>query len=1058
MARFFIDRPIFAWVVAIVIMLAGALSITSLPISQYPTIALPSVVISATYPGASAKTVEDTVTQVIEQQMNGIDNLQYMASTSDSAGNVQVTLTFTSAADPNIAQVQVQNKLQLATPLLPQVVQQLGISVAKANSSFLMVLGVVSTDGSMDKNALGDYISSTMKDPISRLPGVGTVTVFGSPYAMRLWLDPNKLTSYQLTTNDVAAALQAQNADVSAGQLGGAPATAGQQLNATITAQTRLQTAEQFRNVLLKVNQDGSKVLLGDVARVELGGQDYSILSRYNGKPAAGIGIQLATGANALATAKVVRDEVKTLSQYFPKGMEVVTPYDTTPVVKQSITDVVKTLAEAIVLVFCVMYLFLQNFRATLIPTIAVPVVLLGTFGVLAAAGFSINTLTMFAMVLAIGLLVDDAIVVVENVERVMSEEGLPPKEATRKSMGQITGALVGIALVLSAVFIPMAFFSGSTGAIYRQFSITIVSAMALSVLCAMVLTPALCATLLKPIAKDHEEKKFALFRWFNRTLNNSTQRYTSGVQRLLKKPVRMMLVYAAIVGVLAVLFMRLPSAFLPDEDQGVMFAQIQLPTGATQEQTVEVLKQVEHYLLTDEKENVASVFTVAGFSFAGHGANMGVAFVMMKDWSQRQRADQKVQAVANRAMGAFSHIKGALAYAFVPPAVLELGNASGFDLQLKDQAGIGHEKLTQARNELLGMAAKSHDVMAVRPNGMDDTPQYKIDVDQAKAAALGLSLSDVNSVLSAAWGSQYINDFVDRGRVKKVYQQADAEFRMLPDDVNRWYVRNATGTMVPFGSFASGHWTYGSPRLERYNGVSSMEILGMPAPGKSTGDAMDAMEAMIAKLPAGIGYEWTGLSFQEKLSGSQAPALYAISLLVVFLCLAALYESWAIPFSVMLVVPLGVLGAILAATGRGLSNDVYFQVGLLTTIGLSAKNAILIVEFAKEEHEAGKSLIDATLSAVRMRLRPILMTSIAFILGVLPLVFANGAGAGSQNAIGTGVAGGMLSATLLAIFFVPVFFVVVNRLFRIQDAPTQATPTGGTAATATPNAPAKGD
>ncbi|NMV42144.1 efflux RND transporter permease subunit [Ralstonia insidiosa] len=1061
MARFFIDRPIFAWVVAIVIMLAGALSITSLPVSQYPTIALPSVVINATYPGASAKTVEDTVTQVIEQQMNGIDNLQYMASTSDSAGNVQITLTFTSAADPNIAQVQVQNKLQLATPLLPQVVQQLGISVAKANASFLMVLGVVSTDGSMDKSALGDYINSTMKDPISRLPGVGTVTVFGAPYAMRLWLDPNKLTSYQLTTNDVANAVQAQNADVSAGQLGGAPAVSGQQLNATITAQTRLQTAEQFRNVLLKVNPDGSKVLLGDVARVELGGQDYSILSRYNGKPAAGVGIQLATGANALATAQVVRDEVKTLSQYFPKGLEVVTPYDTTPVVKQSIEDVIKTLAEAIVLVFCVMYLFLQNFRATLIPTIAVPVVLLGTFGVLAAAGFSINTLTMFGMVLAIGLLVDDAIVVVENVERVMSEEGLPPKEATRKSMGQITGALVGIALVLSAVFIPMAFFSGSTGAIYRQFSITIVSAMVLSVLVAMILTPALCATLLKPIDKDHEAKKFALFRWFNRTLDNGTHRYTSGVQRLLKKPVRMMLVYAAIVGVLAVLFMRLPSAFLPDEDQGVMFAQIQLPTGATQEQTIEVLKQVEHYLLTDEKENVASVFTVAGFSFAGRGANMGVAFVMMKDWSQRKRADQKVQAVANRAMGAFSHIKGALAYAFVPPAVMELGNASGFDLQLKDQAGLGHEKLTEARNELLAMAAKSHDVMAVRPNGMDDTPQYKIDVDQAKAAALGLSLTDVNAVLSAAWGSQYINDFVDNGRVKKVYQQADAEFRMLPDDVNRWYVRNATGTMVPFGSFASGHWTYGSPRLERYNGVSSMEVLGMPAPGKSTGDAMAAMEAMIAKLPAGIGYEWTGLSFQEKLSGSQAPALYAISLLVVFLCLAALYESWAIPFSVMLVVPLGVLGAILAATGRGLSNDVYFQVGLLTTIGLSAKNAILIVEFAKEEHEAGKSLIDATLSAVRMRLRPILMTSIAFILGVLPLVFANGAGAGSQNAIGTGVAGGMLSATLLAIFFVPVFFVVVNRLFRIPDVPTQpnppATPSGGTAATATPNAPAKG-
>ncbi|UCF23637.1 MAG: efflux RND transporter permease subunit, partial [Ralstonia sp.] len=759
MARFFIDRPIFAWVIAIVIMLAGALSITSLPVSQYPTIALPSVVISATYPGASAKTVEDTVTQVIEQQMNGIDNLQYMASTSDSAGNVQITLTFTSNADPDIAQVQVQNKLQLATPLLPQVVQQMGISVAKARSNFLMVLGVVSTDGSMGNDALGDYINSSMKDPISRLPGVGTVTVFGAPYAMRIWLDPNKLTSYQLTTNDVANAVTAQNADVSAGQLGGAPAVSGQQLNATITAQTRLQTAEQFRNILLKVNQDGSKVLLGDVARVELGGQDYSVTSRYNGMPAAGIAIQLATDANALATAKVVRQEVETLSKYFPQGLKVVTPYDTTPVVTQSITDVVKTLAEAMVLVFCVMYLFLQNFRATLIPTIAVPVVLLGTFGVLAAAGFSINTLTMFAMVLAIGLLVDDAIVVVENVERVMSEDGLPPKEATRKSMGQITGALVGIALVLSAVFIPMAFFSGSTGAIYRQFSITIVSAMVLSVLVAMILTPALCATLLKPLDKDHEDKKPAFFRWFNRALATGTHDYTSTVQRFLKKPLRMMLVYAAIVGVLAVLFMRLPSAFLPEEDQGVMFAQIQLPTSATQEQTVDVLKQVEHYLLNDEKENVASVFTVAGFSFAGRGSNMGLAFVMMKDWSVRKREDQKVFAVANRAMAAFSHIKGALAYAFVPPAVMELGNSSGFDLELMDQAGLGHEKLTEARNQLLAMAAQSHDVVGVRPNGMDDTPQYKIDVDQGKAAALGLSLGDVNSVLSAAWGSQYIND-----------------------------------------------------------------------------------------------------------------------------------------------------------------------------------------------------------------------------------------------------------------------------------------------------------
>ncbi|MCW3478082.1 efflux RND transporter permease subunit [Neisseriaceae bacterium JH1-16] len=1034
MSRFFIDRPIFAWVIAIVIMLAGALSIFKLPVSQYPAIAPPSVSISTNYPGASAKTLEDTVTQVIEQQMNGIDNLMYMASTSDSSGSATITLTFKAGTNPDIAQVQVQNKLQLATPLLPQEVQQQGIRVAKATKNFLVIVGLVSTDGSMDKNDLGDYISANIKDPISRLPGVGDIQVFGSQYAMRIWLDPNKLNSYQLTALDVSSAISAQNVQVSSGQLGGAPAVPGQQLNATITAQTRLQTPEQFGNILLKVNTDGSKVLLRDVARMELGGEDYSILSRYNGKPASGIAIKLASNANALDTTEAVRAKMDELQKFFPPSLKVVYPYDTTPFVKLSIHEVVKTLAEAIVLVFLVMYLFLQNFRATLIPTIAVPVVLLGTFGVLAVFGFSINTLTMFGMVLAIGLLVDDAIVVVENVERVMSEEGLSPKEATRKSMGQITGALVGIALVLSAVFVPMAFFGGSTGAIYRQFSITIVSSMALSVVVALVLTPALCATMLKPIAKGHHAVDTGFFGWFNRTFDANNARYQSVVGRMLAKSGRYLIIYGAIVGIMVFLFMRMPTAFLPDEDQGILFSNVELPVGATQERTLKVIEQAENHFLKDESKSVESVFSVVGFSFAGRGQNMGLTFVKLKDWEQRNSADQKVGAIAGRAMAAFGQIKDAMAFAFAPPAVMELGNATGFDLQLQDRGGVGHEKLMEARNMLLGMAKQSHDVVAVRPNGMSDNPQYKIDIDQEKASALGVSLTDINKTLATAWGGSYVNDFIDKGRVKKVYLQADAPFRMLPEDVDKWFVRNAKGEMVPFSAFSTAHWTYGSPKLERYNGVSSVEILGAPAPGKSTGQAMKAMEDMVAKLPAGIGYEWTGLSYEERASGSQAPALYAISLLVVFLCLAALYESWAIPFSVMLVVPLGVVGALLAASLRGLPNDVYFQVGLLTTIGLSAKNAILIVEFAKELHEQGKGLVEATLEAVRMRLRPILMTSIAFLLGVLPLVIAHGAGSGSQNAIGTGVAGGMISATVLAIFFVPVFFVVVYKLFKIDE------------------------
>ena len=1034
MAQFFIDRPIFAWVIAIIIMLAGILAIKTLPVSQYPAIAPPEISINAIYPGASAKTVEDTVAQIIEQKMNGIDNLRYMASTSDSTGRLTTTMTFDAGTDPNIAQVQVQNKLQLAMPLLPQIVQQQGIQVTKSTRNFMLVMGLVSEDGSMNQFDLSDYIAANIQDNISRLPGVGDVLLFGSQYAMRIWMDPNKLNNFKLTPADVKKAVEAQNVQVSAGQLGGTPSVPGQQLNATVTAQTLMQTPEQFGSILLRTNSDGSVVRLRDVARIELGSESYETLGRYNGNPAAGLAIKLATGANAIETAAVVKAKIDALSKFFPHGVKPILCYDTTPFVKISIEEVVKTLIEAIVLVFLVMYLFLQNFRATLIPTIAVPVVLLGTFAVLAACGFSINTLTMFGMVLAIGLLVDDAIVVIENVERVMREEGLSPKNATRKSMSQITGALVGIAMVLSSVFIPMAFFGGSTGVIYRQFSITIVSAMVLSVLVAMVLTPALCATMLKPIEKGHHASDRGFFGWFNRMFERSTVNYQSWVGRILGRGMRVMGIYAAIVLVMGILFLRLPTAFLPDEDQGSLFTQIILPVGATQERTLNVIKDVEKHFLTEQKEAVASVFSVTGFSFGGRGQNTGMAFVNLKPWDERNRADLRVFAVARKAMGAFSRIRDAVVFPFVPPAVLELGTANGFDFELQDLAGLGHEKLMQARNQFLAMARQNPTLANVRPNGLDDTPEFRLDIDQEKAGALGLSIADVHNAVSIAWGSDYINDFVDKGRVKRVYLQADAPFRMLPEDLNKWYVRNGFGTMVPVSSFATAHWTYASPRLERYNGMPSLEIQGQAAPGKSSGEAMKAVEEIAAQLPPGIGYDWTGLSYQERLSGSQAPALYAISLLVVFLCLAALYESWAIPFSVMLVVPLGVIGALLAASLRGLPNDVYFQVGLLTTIGLSAKNAILIVEFAKDLHEGGMGLIDATMSAARMRLRPILMTSLAFILGVLPLAISTGAGSGSQNAIGTGVMGGMISATVLAIFFVPLFFVLIRKTFKARQ------------------------
>lgn len=1030
MARFFIDRPIFAWVIALVIMLAGSLAIIKLPVAQYPSIAPPAVGISASYPGASAKTVEDSVTQIIEQNMTGLDHLLYMSSQSDSAGRVSVTLTFQPGTDPDIAQVQVQNKLQQAMSLLPQEVQQQGIRVQKTSSSFLMVAAFISSDGSMNNDDLADYVVSNIKEPLSRLDGVGDITLFGSQYSMRVWLDPNKLNRVQMTPGDVQAAIKAQNAQVAFGKLGGTPSVEDQQFTATIMGQTRLSTVEQFNDILLRVNQDGSKVRLKDVARVELAGESYDADALYNGQSTAAVAIKLATGANALDTAEKVRAKLNELADYFPANMEIVYPYDTTPFVKISIEEVVQTLIEAIFLVFCVMYLFLQNFRATLIPTIAVPVVLLGTFGVMAAFGFSINTLTMFGMVLAIGLLVDDAIVVVENVERLMSEEDLSPLEATRKSMTQITGALVGIALVLSAVFVPMAFFGGSTGAIYRQFSLTIVSAMVLSVLVALILTPALCATLLKPMKHGEFGAKRGFFGWFNRAFDAGTNRYQSGVRKVIKQGVRYSLIYGAMLAVLAVLFMRMPTSFLPEEDQGVIMSMVQLPVGATKQRTEVVLADMRDYFLKNEKDNVDSVLTVSGFSFAGSGQNAGMAFIKLKDWSERKSPERSANAIIGRAMGYLFSIKEAQVFAFNLPPIPELGTATGFDFFLQDRGGIGHDKLMAARNQLLGMAAQDPTLVRVRPNGMEDTPQLDIKIDYEKALAQGLSIADINNTLATAWGSSYVNDFVDRGRIKKVYMQADAPFRMNPEDLKLWYVRNSAGQMVPFSAFASTEWSFGSPRLERYNGVPAMEIVGEAAPGKSTGDAMAAIEQMVKQLPEGVGIEWTGLSFQERQAGSQAPALYAISLLVVFLCLAALYESWSIPFSVMLVVPLGVLGAIVAATLRGLENDVYFQVGLLTTIGLSAKNAILIVEFAKELYDKGMGLGEAVVEAARLRLRPILMTSLAFILGVLPLVISSGAGASSRNAIGTGVMGGMISATVLAIFFVPLFFVLVMRYF----------------------------
>ena len=1034
MANFFIDRPIFAWVLAILLCLGGSMAIFSLPVEQYPDLAPPNVRISANYPGASAQTLENTVTQVIEQNMTGLDNLMYMSSQSSSTGQMTVTLSFEAGTDPDEAVQQVQNQLQSAMRKLPQAVQNQGVTVRKTGDTNILTIAFVSTDGRMDKQDIADYVASNIQDPLSRVSGVGDIDAYGSPYSMRIWLDPNKLNSYQLTTQDVTDAISSQNAQIAVGQLGGTPSVDNQALNATINAQSLLQTPEQFRAITLRVNQDGSEVTLGDVAQVEMGAEKYDYLSRYNGHAASGLGVKLASGANEMATAEAVLKRLDELAAYFPHGLEYKVAYETTSFVKASITDVVKTLLEAVLLVFLVMYLFLQNFRATLIPTIAVPVVLLGTFATLYAFGYSINTLTMFAMVLAIGLLVDDAIVVVENVERIMSEEGLSPKEATRKSMGQIQGALVGIALVLSAVFVPMAFFGGTTGAIYRQFSITIVAAMVLSVLVAMILTPALCATLLKPLHKGEQHGQKGFFGAFNRLFNRSAARYERGVAKILNRSLRWIIIYGLLLGGMVFLFLRLPTSFLPQEDRGMFTTSVQLPSGATQQQTLKVVQQIEQYYFTHEKDNVTSVFATIGSGPGGNGQNVARMFVRLKDWDDRDATTGTSFAIIERATQAFSSIKEARVFASSPPAISGLGSSAGFDMELQDHAGAGHDALMAARDRLLTLAGDNASLTRVRHNGLDDSPQLQIDIDQRKARALGVSIDDINDTLQTAWGSSYVNDFMDRGRVKKVYVQAAAKYRMLPDDITRWYVRNNQGGMVPFSAFATSHWETGSPRLERYNGYAALQIVGEAAPGVSTGTAMDVMENLVSQLPGNFGLEWTAMSYQERLSGAQAPALYALSLLVVFLCLAALYESWSVPFSVMLVVPLGVIGALLATWMRGLENDVYFQVGLLTVIGLSAKNAILIVEFANDANARGQELLAATLEACRQRLRPILMTSLAFVFGVLPMATSSGAGSGSQHAVGTGVMGGMISATVLAIFFVPLFFVLVRRRFPLSD------------------------
>ncbi len=1048
LSLFFLNRPVFAWVIAIILMVAGGLAIHSLPIAQYPPIAPPSIAIEGFYPGASAETVENSVTQIIEQKMSGFEKMLYLSASSDSAGAARVELTFAPGTDPDLAWAQVQNKLQLAMASLPEMVQRQGVKVSKSTRNFLMVVGLISENGSMEGNDLRDYAQSSLEKVLSRVPGVGEVMIFGGQYAMRVWLNPDKLTEYQMTVQDVVMALQAYNVEVSAGQFGGAPAVAGQRLNASIIVQSMLKTPEEFAAIPLRTNPNGSVVRVRDVGRTELGTEAYDVDVYNNGRPSAALAIRQAAGANALATADAVKAKLNEMSTFFPSGMKVVYPYDTTPFVRVAIGEVVKTLFEAILLVFLVMYLFMGNMRATLIPTIAVPVVILGTFAVLGLFGFSINMLTMFAMVLAIGLLVDDAIVVVENVERIMSEEGLSPLEATRKSMDQITGALVGIGLVLSAVFGPMAFFTGSTGVIYRQFSVTIIASMLLSVVVALVLTPVLCVAFLKPVAKGHEASESGVwfmrpfFRWFDRLFSRARDSYLRLVGQSLSRVVRYMVIFLLIVAAMGFLFRRMPTAYLPDEDQGIMMVQAMLPANSTLEQTKEVMDSVKRYFMEHEKEAVESCMTISGQNFSGRGQNAGMAFAKLRDWKLRERPDLKVTAVAGRAMGAFSQIRNAMVFAFPPPAVIELGMAKGFDFQLLDRGGIGHDGLMAARNQLLGMAAKDPALTKVRPNGLEDVPQYRIDVDWEKAGALGIPITSIHNTISAAFGSAYVNNFIQGGRVKRVYVQADAPFRMLPQDLKKLYVRNATGKMVPFASFATGHWSSGSSKLERFNGFPSLNIQGESAPGRSSGEAMQAMESFVKKLPRGIAFDWTGLSYQERQAGSQTAPLYAFSVLIIFLCVAALYESWTIPFVNLLMLPLGVFGATVATCFRGMPNDVYFQIGFLTTLGLSTKNAILIIQFAKHRIDNGDGLVAATLNAVKTRFRPVMMTSLAFFFGVLPLAIATGAGAGAQNAIGTAVVGGMISATFVDLLFIPLFFVLVTRFF--ERGRTQPAAAGG--------------
>jgi len=1045
LSMFFLKRPVFAWVIAIIIMSVGALAIYNLPVSQYPDMAPPSISVSASYPGSSAQTVENSVTQAIEQKMTGLDNLIYMSASSDSAGSSRLELTFAPGTDVDIAWSKVQNKVQSTLPSLPDVVQSRGVEVRKSTRNYLMIVALVSEDGRMDHIDLADYVKSNLESVLARVPGVGEVELFGGGYTMRVWLNPERLTDYRLTMAEVIAALRAYNVEVSAGQFGGAPAVKGQRLNAPIVVQNMLSTPEEFADIPLRTNPDGSVVRIGDVARTELGAEIYDVKGLYNGKEAVGIAIRQAAGANALDTADAVKAKMAEMSRYFPAGISVSYPMDTTPFIKVSINEVVKTLFIAIFLVFMVMWLFLGNLRATLIPTIAVPVVILGTFATLWFFGFSINMLTMFAMVLAIGLLVDDAIVVVENVERIMTEEGLPPMEATAKSMDQITSALIGIGLVLSAVFGPMIFFPGSTGVIYRQFSVTIISSMLLSVVVALILTPVLCASLLKPVKAGHEPAENAhpllrpFFLWFDRVFFRLRDRYVGVVGHSLSRTARYLAVFLVIVAVMGVLYLRMPTAYLPDEDQGILLAQVMMPTGSTMEQTQEIADSIRGYFDEKETEAVASVMTLTGISFSGRSQNNAMVFAKLRDWELRDRKELKAPDVALRATMAFASIRNALVYAFTPPAVVELGMSKGFDFQLLDRGNLGHQALMDAQNQLLGIISRDPRVTKVRPNSREDVPEYRIDVDWEKAGTLGVPINSIHTTLSAAFGSGYVNDFMQGGRVKRVYVQADAPYRMLPKDLEKLYVRNAQGEMVPFTAFASGHWTSGAPQLNRYNGFPSINIWGEPAPGRSTGEAMLAMEEAVAQLPQGFGFDWTGLSYQERMSSSQAPLLNAFSIFVIFLCLAALYESWTVPISILLVLPLGVIGGIFASSWRGLANDVYFQIALLTTLGLTTKNAILIVQFAKGGLEKGMGLIEATIQGARLRFRPIIMTSLAFGFGILPLVVTTGAGAGAQNAIGTGVLGGMVTATILVVVFSPLFYVLIERVFGRKGRPVSA-------------------